>query len=130
MKAGTSSFLRNATDGSAVIPDDPVADAQTEPGAITDITRCEERIEDPRQARVIDAVSGVGHRELDRGRRLVEPGGNRQTPRRAAAHRLLGIQNQVQQRLLEMEQEYWEEARNQVPHSSLRDLRSARTLVK
>ena len=58
-------------DLSAVIADDAVADAQAEAGALADVARREERIEDAREIRRVDAVARVGHRQLDQVRRRV-----------------------------------------------------------
>ena len=51
-----------------MVADDAVADAQAETRALADFAGREERIEDPAQVLVIDAVAGVAHEELD-GRR-------------------------------------------------------------
>ena len=53
-------------DLAAVIADDAVADAEAEAGAFADFAGGEERIEDPAQVLVGDAVAGVGDEELDR----------------------------------------------------------------
>ena len=86
---------------SAVIADDAVADAQAEAGALADIASREERIEDARQVRRVDAVAGVGHRELDGSTpalwRAPTAGGDLR-----AAHRLLGVEHQVEQHLLQL----------------------------
>ena len=85
-----------------MIAHDPVADAEPEPGSLADVAGREEWIEDAPEIAVLDAVPRVRHRDLhgagvgDVRRADLEP------PRRAPAHRLFGVEHEVQQRLLQL----------------------------
>ena len=85
-----------------MVAHDAVADAQPEARALANFTRREERIEDAAEVLVIDPVPGVGDEELDRRRPRIETRADGQAARRAAAHRALGVQNEVEQRLLQL----------------------------
>ena len=86
----------------AVIAHDAVADAETKAGAFADIAGREERVENAGQIGGLDAVPGVGDEQFDRRRGLVVARSYPQPFWRAAAHRLLGIEQQIQQRLLDL----------------------------
>ena len=83
----------------AVLLDDRVGDRQAEPGALADVLRREERVEDPRQHLGRQPGPVVRHFEQDDVALAVVPRPHHQ---RAAAgggrHRLLGVDHQVQQR--------------------------------
>src|SRR5438045_3365473 len=85
-----------------MIANDPVADTESETGALADVARREERIEYAREIRAIDAMPGVFHEQLDGTRVLVESRADVEPLRRTPAHRPLGVEHQIQQRLLQL----------------------------
>ncbi len=89
-------------DLAAMVAEDAVADAQTESGAFADVAGGEEGIEDAREVGRIDAVTRVGDEHFNRVRLAIEPRANREPPRWPVPHRLFAVQNQIEQRLLEL----------------------------
>ena len=90
-------------DPAAVLLDDRVGDGQAEAGALADFLRREERIEDPRLHVLRHPRPVVVDLEDDRVALEIVPGAEDQ---RAAAvgaeHRLLGVDDQVEQHLLDL----------------------------
>ena len=79
-----------------------VPDAEAEAGAFADFARGEEGIENPAEVLVGNAVARIGDEQLDSVGLGNVARADADLPRRPRPHRLFGVQQQVEQRLLEL----------------------------
>ena len=87
-------------DRSAVRLDDAVAHAEAEPGAFASGLRREERLEHALQRLLRHAGAGVGH--LGDDRVALASGPDHEPLRRRAPHRVLGVDDEVENHLLQL----------------------------
>src|SRR3954453_23434730 len=87
-----------AADHPVVLVDDPVGNRQAEPGPAADRLRREERIVDAGQLLGRDPGPGIG----DLGERLAVDDARRHREPAAARHRIAGVQEQVEEHLLQL----------------------------